>query len=131
MITTKIQLRFNDMDPMRRVNNSSYSSYLELARVDFCNKYLKINVLNDIPFVLVHIDMDIMKSLDHTHSPEVRMWVSKIGNTSWDFTAEIYDSVSGLIFVKARTVQVYFDYHKNVKKVIPDSFRKILEGHLN
>jgi acyl-CoA thioester hydrolase len=49
MILTKIQVRFNDMDPMQRVNNSVYSSYLELGRLDFCNRYLEIKELNDIP----------------------------------------------------------------------------------
>ncbi|MCB1171869.1 MAG: acyl-CoA thioesterase, partial [Leptospiraceae bacterium] len=63
MIITPIQIRFNDMDPMRRVNNSTYASYLELGRLDFCNKYLSIESLEDIPFVLVRIEMDLKKSL--------------------------------------------------------------------
>jgi hypothetical protein len=45
MIITPIQIRFSDMDPMQRVNNSVYSSYLELGRLDFCKKYISIKTL--------------------------------------------------------------------------------------
>ncbi|HNH02222.1 MAG TPA: acyl-CoA thioesterase, partial [Leptospiraceae bacterium] len=63
MIITPIQIRFSDLDAMRRVNNSVYSSYLELGRMDFCKKYLEIQTLEDIPFVLVRVELDILKSL--------------------------------------------------------------------
>lgn len=63
MIITPVQTRFNDFDPMRRVNNSTYASYLELGRMDFCNQFLSINKLDDIPFVLVRLEMDLLKPL--------------------------------------------------------------------
>lgn len=63
MIITPIQIRFNDLDPMRRVNNASYAAYLELARMDFCNRYFPIDSLEDTPFVLVRVEMDIQNSL--------------------------------------------------------------------
>lgn len=63
MIITPIQIRFSDMDPMQRVNNSVYSSYLELGRLDFCKKYISIKTLQDIPFVLVRVELDILNSL--------------------------------------------------------------------
>ncbi|BDA79984.1 thioesterase [Leptospira kobayashii] len=131
MITTKIQLRFNDMDPMRRVNNASYSTYLELARLDFCNQYLKINQLEDIPFVLARVEMDLIRSVLPGDEIAVRIWVSRIGNTSWDFDYEIFQEKTNHIYVKAKTVQVYFDYRLGKKLSIPESFRQILEKEKN
>ncbi len=130
MIVTPIQIRFNDMDPMQRVNNSTYSSYLELGRLDFCNKYLTIQELADIPFVLVHLDIDILKSLKPLHRAEVHTWVSTIGTSSWQFSYKIVDSDSNEIYVQAKTVQVYFNYRKNQKENIPEDFREILESEL-
>jgi acyl-CoA thioester hydrolase len=127
---TKVQLRFNDMDPMRRVNNSVYAGYLELGRVDFCNRFFSVQTLEDIPFVLVRVEMDILKPAGFQDSLEVHTWVSKIGNTSWDFSAKVVNPHTDTTFVKAKTVQIYFDYRKQTKLPIPDSFRKILESNL-
>jgi len=130
MIITKLQIRFNDMDPMQRVNNATYSSYLELGRLDFCNKYLTIRELADIPFVLVRIEMDIVKSLLPLHNAEVHTSVSHIGTSSWEFSYEIIDSDTSEIYVKAKSIQVYFDYRLQTKRKIPDDFRKNLQAEM-
>ncbi len=130
MIITPIQIRFNDMDPMQRVNNSVYSSYLELGRLDFCKKYISIKTLEDIPFVLVRVELDILNSLRPGEEAEVHTWVLKVGNTSWDFAANIINPVSKIIYAKARTVQVYYDYRLDSKFPIPNDFRKILEQEM-
>lgn len=128
MITTKIQIRFSDLDAMRRVNNSVYSSYLELGRMDFCKKYLTINSLEDIPFVLVRVELDILNSLRSGEEAEVKTWVSRIGNTSWEFSAEILNPKTNIIYAKAKTVQVYYDYRLDSKLPIPKSFYEILQS---
>ncbi|MCC5815142.1 MAG: acyl-CoA thioesterase [Leptospira sp.] len=131
MIITPLQIRFNDMDPMKRVNNATYSSYLELGRLDFCNKYLKIDQLEDIPFVLIRIEMDIKSSLKPLENAEVHTWVSYIGTTSWKFQYKILNPINNQIYVEAETVQVYFNYRLDKKENIPSSFRKILEKEMN
>lgn len=128
MIITPIQIRFNDMDPMRRVNNSVYSSYLELGRMDFCSRYISVDSLEDIPFVLVRVELDILKSLRPGEKAEVHTWVSRIGKSSWDFSAEIINPLTNQVFAKAKTVQVFFDYRLDAKADIPPEFRRILES---
>lgn len=130
MIITPIQIRFNDMDPMQRVNNSVYSSYLELGRLDFCKKYISIKTLEDIPFVLVRVELDILNSLRPGEEAEVHTWVLRVGNTSWDFAANIINPITKTIYAKARTVQVYYNYRLNSKLPIPNDFRKILEQEM-
>ncbi len=119
------------MDPMRRVNNSVYSSYLELGRLDFCKKYISINTLEDIPFVLVRVELDIVNSLRPGEEAEVRTWVSRVGNTSWDFAANIINPVTKKLYAKAKTVQVYYDYRLDTKLIIPSEFRKVLEKEMS
>ncbi|MBP7280798.1 MAG: acyl-CoA thioesterase [Leptospiraceae bacterium] len=130
MIITPIQIRFSDMDPMRRVNNSVYSSYLELGRLDFCKKYIAIQTLEDIPFVLVRVELDIIRSLKPNEEAEVHTYVSRIGNTSWDFSANIQNPQSKYLYAKAKTVQVYYDYRQDTKLPIPVEFRKFLESEM-
>ncbi|PJZ83917.1 acyl-CoA thioesterase [Leptospira harrisiae] len=127
MIQTDIQIRFNDMDPMKRVNNSSYSTYLELARLDFCNRYLSVSELEDIPFVLARVEMDLKASVLPGASIFVETWVSSIGTSSWEFSYSIRDKKNNELYVSAKTVQVYFDYRAKTKKPIPPDFLKSLE----
>ncbi|TGL03661.1 acyl-CoA thioesterase [Leptospira levettii] len=130
MIRTEIQIRFNDMDPMRRVNNASYSAYLELARLDFCNRYLSVTTLEDIPFVLARVEMDLVSSVLSGDSIYVNTWVSQIGNSSWEFSYEIKNQKTDVLYVKAKTVQVYFDYREKKKLPIPKEFRTSLEKEM-
>lgn len=128
MIQVPIQIRFNDMDPMKRVNNASYSAYLEIARLEFCKKYLKIETLEDIPFVLARVEMDLISSIVPGDEIDVLIWVSRIGNTSWDFGYEIWNEARSVSHAKAKTVQVYFDYREGKKKEIPILFREYLNA---
>ncbi|MGJ4734076.1 acyl-CoA thioesterase [Leptospira levettii] len=130
MIRTEIQIRFNDMDPMRRVNNASYSAYLELARLDFCNRYLSVSTLEDIPFVLARVEMDLVSSVLPGDSIYVNTWVSQIGNSSWEFSYEIKNQKTEVLYVKAKTIQVYFDYREKKKLPIPNKFRISLEKEM-
>ena len=130
MISAPIQIRFNDMDPMRRVNNASYSSYLEIARLRFCKQYLQIEHLEDIPFVLARVEMDLIASVVPGDEIEARIWVSKIGNTSWEFAYSIWNESKKIEHVRAKTTQVYFDYREGAKRTIPSDFRKILEAEM-
>lgn len=130
MIRTEIQIRFNDMDPMRRVNNASYSAYLELARLDFCNRYLSVQELEDIPFVMARVEMDLVASVLPRESIYIHTWVSKIGTSSWEFSYEIKNQKTDVLYVKAKTVQVYFDYRAQTKLPIPNEFRICLEKEM-
>ena len=131
MIITPIQIRFSDMDPMQRVNNSVYSSYLELGRLDFCKKYISIKTLQDIPFVLVRVELDILNSQRPGEEADVHTWVSRVGTTSWDFAANIINPKTKIIYAKAKTVQVYYDYRLDTKLSIPSEFRMILEQEMS
>ncbi len=128
MIQVPIQIRFNDMDPMKRVNNASYSAYLEIARLEFCRKYLKIETLEDIPFVLARMEMDLISSIVPGDEIEVLIWVSRIGTTSWDFGYDIWNEARKISHARAKTVQVYFDYRQGKKKEIPIQFREYLNA---
>jgi acyl-CoA thioester hydrolase len=129
MIRTPIQIRFNDLDPMGRVNNSIYSSYLEIARMDFIKKHFSINELKDTPFVLVRVEIDLKRSILLGDEIEIYTWVSKIKTTSWEFSYVIQSIDNLKIYAYAKTIQIFFDYHKNEKKTISGEMKSILLSH--
>src|SRR6266702_4734385 len=56
--TTDIQMRFRDIDGMGHVNNSVYLSYTELARTQFYMQFANRKTLDEIDFILAHVDID-------------------------------------------------------------------------
>src|SRR3990172_1854658 len=128
--TTEIQMRFRDIDGMGHVNNAVYLSYTELARTQFYLKIAKKDRLEDIDFILAHVDIDFESQAEWGDEIRVSVWPSKIGRTSFTLSYEITESRSGRVIAKANSVLVSYDYESRKPKPIPEGFRTILASAL-
>jgi len=128
--TTEIQMRFRDIDGMGHVNNAVYLSYTELARTRFYMKHARKKTLEDIDFILAHVDIDFESPAVWGDEIEVAAWPSKIGASSFTLSYEISEKRSGRVLARAKSVQVAYDYARKKPKPIPPDFRKLLEGAL-
>ncbi|MFW9928800.1 MAG: acyl-CoA thioesterase [Candidatus Thorarchaeota archaeon] len=128
---TPIALRFRDTDGMAHVNNAVYLTYLEFARMDFFIKKLGFKSVNDFSFILAHVEFDFIKPITLIDHPIVKIWVVSIGQTSWVFEYRIEEeSNPNMIYAKAKSVQLVYDYENNIKMKISDQLRKKLEENI-
>ncbi|RHX81200.1 thioesterase [Leptospira yasudae] len=130
MISTPIQTRWMDMDPFAHVSNSVFVAYLEIGRVDYCQRRFNVKGVFEVPFILARIEIDLKKSIEMHHKVEVQTSVTRIGNSSWDFQSKIVESNTKEVFAVARTVQVTFDHVKKSSIPIPPKVRAVLEEDL-
>jgi len=128
--TTDIQMRFRDIDGMGHVNNAVYLSYTELARTQFYMKQARKKTLEDIDFILAHVDIDFESQAVWGDEIRVTAWPSKIGTSSFTLSYEISEKRSGRILARAKSVMVSYDYDKKKSKPIPSEFRRLLEEGL-
>lgn len=128
--TTDIQMRFRDIDGMGHVNNAVYLSYTELARTQFYMQHARKKTLEDIDFILAHIEIDFESQAVWGDQIQVAAWPSKIGTSSFALSYEITEKRSGRVLALAKSVQVSYDYDNKRPKPIPPDFRKLLEGAL-
>jgi acyl-CoA thioester hydrolase len=128
--TTDIQMRFRDIDGMGHVNNAVYLSYTELARTQFYMKHAGKRTLEDIDFILAHVDIDFESQAVWGDEIRVTTWPSKIGTSSFALTYEVSERRTGRVLARVKSVMVAYDYEKKKSKPIPPEFRKILEGAL-
>ena len=56
--TIDVQMRFRDIDGMGHVNNAVFLSYMELARTHFYLTYANKRSLEEIDFILAHVEID-------------------------------------------------------------------------
>jgi acyl-CoA thioester hydrolase len=128
--TVEIQMRFRDIDGMGHVNNAVYLSYAELARTQFYMKFASRRTLDEIDFILAHVDIDFESQAVWGDQIQVAVWPSKIGTSSFTLSYEITEKRSGRVLARARSVLVSYDYEKKKSKPIPAPFRAVLEKHL-
>lgn len=126
---TKIEVRFSDLDAMQHVNNATYLTYLEEARIDYFNSLLN-RKRNDLDFeaVISKIEINYLYPVVLGDEIEVFTRVSKIGNKSID--------VDHLVAIKkdndfiqaatAMTKLVYYDYKTRTTKIVPQEVKNII-----
>jgi acyl-CoA thioester hydrolase len=118
----KIKVRFSDLDAMRHVNNATYLTYLEEARIAYFKDVLNMQK-NDLDFgaVVARIDISYLQPVTLGEEIEVLTRVSKLGNKSSDVEHIIIVNRNGekLTAAEALTKLVSYDYEKLCSTVIP------------
>jgi acyl-CoA thioester hydrolase len=126
-----IKVRFSDLDAMRHVNNASFLSYLEEARLAYYKQVLKVNTDNlDFNAVVARIEIDYVDQIKLGDSVEIYTRTSKIGNKSSDMEHLIVVNNNDLkkIVAKALTKLVSFDYKTNQSIPVPEEAKKRIEA---
>ncbi|MGA7838037.1 MAG: thioesterase family protein [Ignavibacteriaceae bacterium] len=125
-----IKVRFSDLDAMGHVNNATYLSYLEEARIAYYNDVMKKKSDSlDFNAVVARIEIDYVSQIRLGDKVEIYNRTSKIGNKSSEVEHLIVvaDKNEKIVAAKAVTKLVSFDYKKNQSVPVSDKARKIIE----
>jgi len=126
----KLKVRFSDLDAMRHVNNATYLSYIEEARIAYFKDVLKKPKDGlDFEAVVARIEIDYQQPIIFGDHIEVLSRVSKMGNKSSDVEHLILIERKGekIIAATALTKLVAYDYNKQVSFSIPENIRRRIE----
>lgn len=121
---TNIQVRFNDTDLIGHLNNTSYATYAETARIQFFRD-LKVATTR---MILANLSMDFRYQAKYTDDMAVETSVMALGNSSIKLYQKML-SASNLA-AEVTSVVVCFDYQNNLPIPIKDDMRKVLENYL-
>ena len=121
-MTTRITVRWGDMDAYQHVNNAVYLSWLETARIEFAQKHLP----NEVTFIVAHISIDYSKPVFYPDAVICKNRIEKIGRTSLHMMTNIYSEKQDTQVAQGKTVIVNFDYSKNQTQPWDENTRKIL-----
>ncbi|POX47975.1 thioesterase [Streptomyces sp. Ru71] len=120
-------LRWSDMDAYGHVNNAVFLRYLEEARIDFLSRRGKES--KDGSVVARH-EIDYKRQLVHRPTPvDVELWVSQIRAASFTVSYEVKDE--DLVYVRASTVIVPFDFEAQRPRRITPEEREFLQQYLD
>ncbi|MFF5300442.1 MULTISPECIES: acyl-CoA thioesterase [unclassified Streptomyces] len=118
-------LRWADMDAYGHVNNVVFLRYLEEARIDFLFRPDKEFQQGS---VVSRHEIDYKRQLVHRHAPvDIELWITEIRAASFTITYEVKDG--DLVYVRASTVVVPFDFAAQRPRRITDAEREFLEEY--
>ncbi|AZP17778.1 acyl-CoA thioesterase [Streptomyces aquilus] len=118
-------LRWADMDAYGHVNNVVFLRYLEEARIDFLFRPEKDFKQGS---VVARHEIDYKRQLVHRHTPvAIELWVTEIRAASFTIAYEVKDE--DLVYVRASTVIVPFDFETQRPRRITSEEREFLEGY--
>ena len=129
--TSKVYVRWADLDAFGHVNNAVYLTYAELARVDWGGKEFAPKQGSSVlvEMTVAHSEVDYLIPITKFGVDyDVNLWVENIGNTSFTVAYEVVKD--GVVFAKMKTVQVMIDIKMMKPRPINEVERAFLTQYL-
>lgn len=127
----KAHVRWNDLDAFGHVNNANYLTYVQESRADFTwwsrKRAGETPLLMDM--VVARAEVDFLEPIyEGGFDLDVEIWVTKIGNASFDLAYQM--SSNGNIHANAKTVQVAVSMETKKSRPLTDIERGYLGRYL-
>jgi acyl-CoA thioester hydrolase len=128
-VTTTIDVRYRDCDPLGHVNNAVYLTYFEIGRVEFWREVMGTTAAkaDDWPFILAKATVTFRSPARFAERLRLTTGVESIGTKSWVFRYHIAGA-DGREVATGCSVQVAYDYAAAKTVPLPEPVRAKLSG---
>ncbi|WP_207838435.1 acyl-CoA thioesterase [Williamsia soli] len=125
-----LHLRWGDMDINKHVNNVQFARLFEEARVRTMSEWFAGRPWGTGAFHIARQEIEFVAPLFYSSEPAVaKVWISRVGTSSFDFGAELRDAVGGITAL-CETTGVTVDSETGSSHPIPDAVREFLISRL-
>src|SRR5881397_3665277 len=107
--SVELPVQFRDIDVMGHVNNATYLEYMETARVELARRLGQVREGFRPGFIIASARCEFKKPIRDERRITVSVWVSRIGDRSWDLHYSIHGP-RGVEYAIGRTTQVAYNY---------------------
>lgn len=126
-----LPVRFADMDAMGHVNNATYLTYFEEARMMYYLNLFHVDLseaARSLPFILAEATVKFKAPVYAAQNLRVFVRVSEIRKRSFQMDYRIVNAETQQLVAEGATVQVTYDYEKRMTIPVPEQLKKkILE----
>jgi acyl-CoA thioester hydrolase len=127
--SVELPVQFRDIDVMGHVNNATYLQYMETARVELARHLGQVREGFRPGFIVASARCEFKKPISDERRIIVSVWVSRIGDHSWDFDYSIHGP-SRVEYAIGRTTVVAYDYKTSSTVQISRKLKGELERYL-
>ena len=111
----KLKTRWRDLDAFRHVNNATFLSYIEDARILFFKRW-NIN-LKEKSLIVASVKIDYIKQIEHPSNITIGQKVSRIGTKSYDILSALFIDGNNSPACVSTVTSVCYDFIN--KKTVP------------
>ena len=122
----QVDVPYGDIDAMGHLNNVAYLRYLVWARQKYWLGMRGSSDFLDIDFVVARIEIDYRSSVTMGEVLDLEVHVSRIGDSSFDFSYRI-TGPDGRLVAEAKTTQVSYDWKSRRKTRLSEERRRQIE----
>ena len=115
---------------MGHVNHATYLQYMETARVELARSLGLVTKGFRSGFILASARCEFKKPITDERRITVTVWVSRIGDRSWDLDYSIRGP-RRVEYAVGRTTQVAYDYKTRSAVQVSGKLRKELAQHVS
>jgi acyl-CoA thioester hydrolase len=126
-----IEVRYGDLDPQGHVNNASYLTYFEQARIAYIHSLglWDGHSFLDIGIILADAHITFNAPVQFGQAVRVGVRVSRLGNKSLTMEYRLEDSQTSQELALGATVLVTYDYPTGQTISIPSSWREAITAY--
>jgi acyl-CoA thioester hydrolase len=124
----ELPVQFRDIDVMGHVNNATYFQYMETARVELARRLGQVREGFRGSFIVASARCEFKKPIRDERRITVSVWVSRIGDRSWDLDYSIRGP--RVEYAVGRTTQVAYDYKTRSAVQISGRLKKELAKYI-
>jgi len=118
----EIKTRWRDLDAFKHVNNATFLSYIEDARILFFKRW-GIN-LEEKSLIVASVKIDYITQLEHPANIIIGQKVSKLGTKSFDVQSAIFTKSELRLVCISTVTTVCFDFTKNTSVEVFEEIKK-------
>lgn len=121
---TAIQMRFNDIDMLGHLNNTSYFEMFDLGKNDYFTKVKRGYIEWSKPaLMIVHMSIDFVSQTRFSERVEVRSQVTRLGDKSVHMTQHLVNADTGEVKCQCHSVLCYFNIETGIPAPISQEWR--------
>jgi acyl-CoA thioester hydrolase len=124
-----LPVQFRDIDVMGHVNNATYIQYMETARVELARSLGHVREGFRAGFIVASVRCEFKKPIRDERRITISVWVSRIGDRSWDLEYTIHGPRKAEYAI-GRTTQVAYDYKTRTTVRISGKLKKELAKYI-
>ena len=129
--TSKVHVRWDDLDAFGHINNAAYLTFVQEARADFTwfsrQKIGKSPLLADM--VVARAEIDYIEPIyDGGMDVDCQIWITRIGTSSFEMEYEVIHK--GVIRARVKTTQVAVSLETKRSRPLTDEEREFLSEFL-
>lgn len=128
MLKEQFNVRFYETDGLAHVSNTVVVGWFETGREPIFRMFTPELDLQNWPLILASYNVDFLSQIYYGKAVEIRTYVSRIGNSSFETLQEVWQD--GIKCAAGKTTLVRFDYTLNKAVPIDDHVKEQLQEHM-